>query len=69
MSAQKSCFTIQGKCAQGLDKLVDNRILRKYTIESNAVEEMQSDLRMMGVTNSTVFPDLDGLAKDLAAIF
>lgn len=65
MSAQKSCFTIHGKDKRSLALQVGPSVLRKYLIEAPARDEMRSDLRMMGVTHSSVFPDLDGLARDL----
>ena len=68
MSAQKSCFTVHGTDKRSLALQVDSRILRKYVVPSKAAASMQKDLQMMGVTHSTVYPDLDGLARDLAQI-
>ena len=69
MSTQKSCFTIQGKRKDSLSSLVGPRLLKKYVVHKNSVEDMRNDLRMMGITHSTVFPDLDNLAKDLGSVF
>lgn len=68
MSAQKSCFTIHGSDKRSLALQVDSTVLRKYEIEGNALIEMRKDLRMLGVTHASVFPDLDGLARDLKSI-
>jgi len=69
MNVQRSCFTIQGKRQESLSGMVDDRVLRKYVIQPSKVQSMRSDLRTIGITNATVFPDLDNLAKDLAELF
>ena len=69
MSAQKSCFTIHGRLKKPLSRLVDHRALRKYIVSSSAVKRMRRDLRMIGITHVTAFPDLDGLARDLSSVF
>jgi hypothetical protein len=69
MHAQKSCFTIHGKIKQSLAELVDNRILRKYLIPPEYVNSLQKDLRLIGFTRTSIYPDLDNLAKDLSDIF
>jgi len=48
---------------------LDKVQLRKYVINPRYVTSMRSDLRTIGITNATVFPDLDNLAKDLAELF
>jgi hypothetical protein len=69
MYSQKSCFTIQGKIKKSLASLVDKRILRKYVVIPKMVKDMRKDLRMMGITHTSTFPDLDNLARDLSEIF
>lgn len=69
MNTQKSCFTIHGKEKQSLSDLVDTRILRKYIIPPKHTESFKEDLRMIGFTHTSAFPDLDNLAKDLSEIF
>jgi len=75
MSSQKSCFTIHGARKEGLAELLqplqrDPPLLYKYRIGNAEIErKMQRDLRMMGITHSTMVPDLDGLARDLAEAF
>jgi hypothetical protein len=69
MSVQKSCFTVHGKKKIGLDKLVDERILKKYVIPQDKINEFRSDVRLFGISETTVFPDLDGLAVELADKF
>jgi hypothetical protein len=69
LRAQRSCFTVHGKRKQGLDTLVPDRILKSYAIDPDCRESMLNELRTLGVTDSVVFPDLDGLAKELKARF
>jgi hypothetical protein len=69
MNTQKSCFTVHGKQKISLSDLVDSRILKKYVIAKDSVETWRTDLRMIGVTHTSVFPDLDHLARELSEIF
>jgi hypothetical protein len=69
MSAQRSCFTIHGRIQKSLSDLVDDRVLRKYIISPRYADSMRKDLRTIGITRATVFPDLDNLAKDLSETF
>jgi hypothetical protein len=74
ITAQQGCFTIHGKAEISLSQLVDeklpdpgasSRTLRQYKIHGGALDSIRSDLRMAGMTYSTVFPDLDGLTVHL----
>lgn len=69
MSSQRSCFTIHGKRQESLDDMVSERILKKYIIQRDAVDAFRSDMKIVGVTHSSVFPDLDHLAKELSEIY
>lgn len=69
MSAQRSCFTIQGKRKDPLSNLVDSRILRRYVINAKEAPAMKQELRVLGISHSSLFPDLEGLAKDLESIY
>jgi hypothetical protein len=69
LRAQRSCFTVHGKQKHGLDKLVPDTILKRYEIDPASRESMISELRILGVTESVAFPDLDGLASELKAQF
>lgn len=68
MSAQR-CFTIHGKKKLCMNDLIPPRILKRYKIDPNMRQKMLRELRMLGVSHATIFPDLDGLAKDLAQRF
>jgi len=75
MSVQKSCFTVHGSVKKGLSQLVNddkkefNKLLNKYIIAKESVNQMKKDLMFMGITHATLFPDLPGLAKELESIF
>lgn len=68
--AQKGHFTIHGHSKKGIDEL-DPRItakLRLHKIEIAGTARMRiiKELFLAGITHSVLFPDLDGLAKELA---
>ena len=69
MNAQKSCFTIHGFIKSPLSEIVDEQILKSYIIPEEKVTKFRNDLRMIGVTHSSVFTDLDHLSKDLEEAF
>ena len=79
MTAQKSCFTVHGKLKQGLhsllakkdirERLSGREILKKYIIDPDESKVMLEKLRTLGICEATLFPDLDGLAKDLTRLF
>jgi hypothetical protein len=43
--------------------------LKKYSIDDNSSEEILNELRQMGISEGTLFPSLDGLARDLTRLF
>jgi hypothetical protein len=65
MSAQKSCFTVWGSNKGPLHEIVPSDILRMYRIRRNSIGRMTRELRVMGITRSSLFPELDGLAEEL----
>ena len=70
MTVQRSCFTVHGKKKESLcDLVTDKNILRKYVIDSSKSKEMLEELRILGVSRATLFPDLDGLSEDLKKLF
>jgi hypothetical protein len=68
MSVQRSCFTVQGKDKSSLANRVPHH-LRRYYIDPAVRQQMREDLRVLGISHSTVFPDLDGLARELAELY
>ena len=72
MAVQKSRFTIHGKKKESINELVNgSNILVKLKInrEQKIIEILLEDLRLLGVSYSSLFPDLDGLAKELKTLW
>lgn len=69
LRAQRSCFTIHGKNKQGLCNFVPPTSLICYAIDATRRETMAKELRLLGITNSVAFPDLNGLASELTTQF
>jgi FRG domain len=69
LRAQRSCFTIHGKRKEGLNELVSGSILKRYLIDPTSRDAIRGDLRLLAVTDSVAFPDLDGLARELESQF
>ncbi len=44
-------------------------ILKQYIIDTSKSKEMIDELRILGVSRTTLFPDLDSLAADLTKLF
>lgn len=74
MNAQQSKFTMHGSKTLPLEEMQELRGLWKgerlirLVIEAKgeeAIEEFKDSLALLGVRNSTVFPDLAGLARDI----
>lgn len=66
--AQRSCFTIHGSRRASLEQLFRERgdHLTKVIIPSYAVAKIKQQLEMSGINESTVFPDLGGLAHSVS---
>ena len=65
MSVQRSGFTVHGENKSSLLDQVP-QLLTRYDIEPKDRVPMQQHLYLLGISHSTVFPDLEGLAKELA---
>ena len=68
MSAQHSCFTIHGRRKESIAVMVDFTCLRQYRIEM-PVQETLRELRVLGISRSTLFPEPEGLAIELEELF
>jgi hypothetical protein len=68
---QHSHFTIHGKARSALDEMRDERSLQKglfkVTIDADkdGIEYLQEQLAINGITETTIFPDLEGLTWEL----
>jgi len=71
MNAQRSSFTIHGSSLKPIQEILKSKrddsrdILIEYQIDSNVSAKLLKDLSVLGVSASTVFPDLEHLARDL----
>ncbi|MHA1942482.1 MAG: FRG domain-containing protein [Candidatus Hodarchaeales archaeon] len=71
MIAQRSCFTVHGKILKPLKELLLLKgvnvedYLFEYAIDSTKSELLKRQLRILGISQATIFPDLDNLAIDL----
>jgi hypothetical protein len=71
--AQRGVFTVFGQSAEGMQDIAWSTLptspLVRVVIPAARRAEMLSQLVGMGVTESTIFPDLDGLARELRREF
>jgi hypothetical protein len=71
VALQKSCFTIHGTEKSDFEvigestELIKQKYFLKYHIPKKSVRPIIDDLFSRGVTFTSLFPDLDYLAKDL----
>lgn len=68
MSSQKSCFTVHGKVKFGFEELYKKNKsfeLVQLQISKKAAYGIKHDLVESGITEGTLFPDLEGLAREL----
>ena len=68
--AQRGVFTIFGKSTDAMeDKQVPAKTLRKVILPSDSLSEILDELISMGITDASIFPDLEGLARELKRTF
>jgi hypothetical protein len=69
LAVQKGCFTIHGTDPVGIDALFINTseqcFLKRVNISKEAAGGIREELRVMGITPRSLFPDLNGLAQEL----
>jgi hypothetical protein len=67
MASQKSCFTVHGKNINGFEEIYKRNndfSLIQLTIDPTKALMLKNDLYKMGITEATLFPDLEGLARE-----
>ena len=75
ISRQKSCFTLHGTDKRDFETIFSKHKITleskfiKYVLPVNIIEEIWFELNQLGMTYSTIYPDLDGLAKELKVKF
>src|SRR5205807_5865711 len=67
LAVQRSRFTIHGRDRNGLITVAAAHpgILFRIIIEKKSAAEILNDLRTCGVSETTIFPDLEGLSREL----
>ncbi len=66
MSAQHACFTLFGNIVKGLDyNDSPEKFLDFVYIDAKSKPEILKELRMLGISNYSMYPDLDGLGKTI----
>jgi len=66
IAAQRGCFTLHGVARKALDKYADLRSrLLKIEIARTRISEIREQLRVIGITETSVFPELSGLCYEL----
>lgn len=70
LRSQRAGFTVHGKRKDGLDVMVtDTKVLQSFRLDPAYRHSMLEELQLLGITDDVLFPDLDGLAKDLRRRF
>ena len=68
MPAQKSVFTIHGKIPNAFHKLClsdPQAEICRIKINPEKADDIAKELRLVGITESNIFPDLKGLANEI----
>jgi len=68
VSVQRSRFTVHGKSKRGLESFVARMPkprLVKFVVPNNVGRQMLNNLSTCGIMETSVFPDLEGLSREL----
>ena len=65
MATQLSRFTIHGRLKSAFERIDEERVLVKLALDKRRTGHLRKELALLGVTHSVVFPDLEGLARQL----
>lgn len=72
LATQKGCFTVHGTSTNPIEDLfrgnVSELYLRKLTVAEGRSASIRTELRVMGITPRSVFPDLAGLSQELNGV-
>lgn len=67
ITAQRGAFTVHGKKEDGLEHQF-RRHLAKIVIPRERALQMKRELRSVGINEFGLFPDLDGLCREIASL-
>ena len=65
MAAQRCAFTVHGSLEVSIASIDGLNHVGKFDIDPNHRNEIIDDLRLLGVSRRSLFPDYDGLGHDL----
>ncbi len=66
MDIQASCFTIFGNRRNGLKTIPNsNEILFEFEVDNQAKMEILSELELLGISKTRLFPDLQNFCEDI----
>ena len=67
IQVQKSVFTLHGGNYNDIlnPKIAEKMLFYKLKIESQCANRVRKQLHLLGIDESTLFPDLEGIARDL----
>jgi hypothetical protein len=67
LSSQRGHFTVFGAHLNGLDELQQRSpsLLERITIPSAVIPIIKSNLEFCGISEATIFPDLEALSREL----
>jgi hypothetical protein len=68
LAAQRSRFTIFGREKDGLNELTADKKARvmRVPIRAESLRDIQRELKVGGISESTIFPDLEGFGRELS---
>ncbi|HVZ82371.1 MAG TPA: FRG domain-containing protein [Terracidiphilus sp.] len=71
ISSQKACFTVHGSALHGFRKFVRGRdaCLKKVILPGRSVKNIRRSLEQIGIDDTTIFPDLEGLGRALSTSY
>jgi len=75
VTVQRSCFTVNGCREEHFEKMLaptavgKGKFFRKYLLRRSLAPKLLAEIDDMGISFSTVYPDLAGLAKELKTRF
>jgi hypothetical protein len=75
IASQRGCFTLHGSDPLSFEKivaaqsLITSGYLKKYRVPKEHVPSLFRELSDLGITYASLFPDLDGLSKELRYSF
>jgi len=74
IAAQRGAFTIFGQSTQAMNRTYEsegfpNGCLMKVVLKGTVLSKMRASVLKHGITESVVFPDLEGLAKEIKRSF